>query len=874
MKKKLSKKYSFKEVEANKLLFWQENNLFKAQINSTKKPFTIVLPPPNVTGHLHIGHAYDFTLSDILMRYKKLKGYDSFIIPGTDHAGIATQTKFEKNLKVNAQTNRFNLGRELFLEKLKIWKDEQINYIHKQWNALGLGLDYSNYLFTLDPIVVQTVREVFVKMFNEHIIYRDKKLVNWDIQLKTAISNIEVIHKEVEQKLYYIKYLSQDQKDFVVVATSRPETMFGDKYLVINPKDKRYFHLHNKIFINPINNIEMTVILDDYIDIEFGTGVMKCTPAHDFNDYELAKKHNLEIINIMNADGTLNEKCGEFKGLDRLEARSLIIDKLQKNNHLLKVESYRTSVGFSERTNEIVEPYLSHQWFIKMDSLIKDTIKMQDDCNNKVDFYPNRFNKTLLTWLKNTEDWCISRQLWWGHQIPVWYHKKTNQIYCDTIPPKDLENWIQDEDVLDTWFSSGMWPLLTTKWNYNSHFFDRYFPTSLIVTGMDILFFWVSRMMNFSQYLVEKKPFKDVLIHGLIRDSQGRKMSKSLGNGIDPFDIIDKYGLDAMRLFFASCTTIGEDLNFSTERLGANWNYLNKIWNIAKYIENLDEINDNLNFEDVDKFCDVNKWILTELSKLTLEINKNMDKYNLVVATKYLYDFIWNTFASYYLEYTKVLLQDLTLKNETIKTIRYVFNKILIMLQPFAPNISEEIWLCLNQTNNSILLQEYPIINFEFETIIIDKIAKIILEIRKLRLEENINNKINLCFELISPNDAFYKSKIKLVNLLLILVNAEINEIKKTSSNNYTYELVIDDFILKTSYEKPIDYVFQMKKASEQLNYLENEIQRATNLLNNSGFINKAPAQLIIKEKKKLINLKKEHANLLKTLTDLKQKVK
>lgn len=873
MKKKLNKNYLFKEVESNKLLFWQENNLFKAQANSTKPPFAIVLPPPNVTGHLHIGHAYDFTLPDILMRYKKLQGYDAFIVPGTDHAGIATQTKFEKILKTNEQVDRFVLRRKAFLEKLKIWKDEQTYYIHKQWNALGLGLDYNNYLFTLDEPVVQTVREVFVKMFNENIIYRAKKLVNWDIQLKTAISNIEVIHKEIEQKLYYIKYSSEDQKDFVIVATSRPETMFGDKHLIMNPNDQRYVHLHNKIFINPINNAKMSVILDDYIDIEFGTGVMKCTPAHDFNDYELAKKHNLELINIMNEDGTLNEKCAEFKGLDRLQARALIVDKLQKSNHLVKIENYQSNVGFSERTNEIVEPYLSYQWFIKMDNLVKNTIKMQNDFNDKVDFYPNRFNKTLLTWLENTEDWCISRQLWWGHQIPVWYHKKTNEIYCNTTPPKDLENWIQDEDVLDTWFSSGMWPLLTTKWNSNDQFFKRYFPTALMVTGMDILFFWVSRMMNFSQYLVQKRPFKDVLIHGLIRDAQGKKMSKSLGNGIDPFDIINEYGLDTMRLFFASSTTVGEDLNFSTERLGANWNYLNKIWNIAKYIENLDEINESFSIQDVHEFCDVNKWIIAELSKLSVEMNKNMDKYNLVVATKDLYDFIWNTFASNYLEYTKVLLQDTTFKNETIKTIRYVFNQILIMLHPFAPNISEEIWLNLNQTNESILLQKYPMVNFEFESIIINKIAKIILEIRKLRLQENINNKTNLCFELVSANDEFYNSNIKLINLLLVLVNAKVSEIKKSSVNSCTYELVIDDFILKTWYEKSIDYDTQIKKVSEQLKYLENEIKRATNLLNNQGFVNKAPTELIAKEKDKLNNLEKEQANLLKIFADLKQKV-
>lgn len=443
-------------------------------------------------------------MPDIIVRYKKLQGYDAFIIPGTDHAGIATQTKFEKILKETENTNRFELGREAFLNKLIIWKDDQAEYIKKQWSALVLSLDYSNYMFTLDQYVVDQVKKIFVQMYKDKIIYRAKKLVNWDVELKTAISNIEVIHKEVTQTLYYIKYQTADQNDSVIVATSRPETMYGDKHLVMNPNDSRYKHLFNQTFINPLNNTKMSVILDDYIDIEFGTGIMKCTPAHDFNDYQLAKKHNLELINIMNEDGTLNELCHEHANLDRLKARELIVKKLKDNGSLIKIENYTSSIGFSERTNSVVEPYLSWQWFIKMDPLIKKTIQQQLDQTLKVDFYPNRFNKTLMTWLESTEDWCISRQLWWGHQIPVYYHKQTNEIYCDIDPPSDLENWVQDQDVLDTWFSSGIWPIFTTKYQKNEAFFNRYYPTALMVTGLDILFFWVSRMMNFAQYLVQK----------------------------------------------------------------------------------------------------------------------------------------------------------------------------------------------------------------------------------------------------------------------------------------------------------------------------------------------------------------------------------
>lgn len=868
---KLDKKYDFNSVQQNKMEFWQTNNLFKAQIDSNKPPFVVVLPPPNVTGHLHIGHAYGFSLPDIIVRYKKLQGYDAFIIPGTDHAGIATQTKYEKILKQTQKTDRFELGREVFLDKLKQWKDEQANYIHKQWNALGLSLDYDHYLFTLDDCVVRGVKEVFIKLYNDNVIYRAKKLVNWDVELKTAISNIEVIHKEVEQKLYHIKYFSVDKQDYVVVATSRPETMFGDKNLVFNPNDKRYTHLFNKQFINPVNDDLLNVVLDEYVDIEFGTGVMKCTPAHDFNDYELAKKHNLEFINILNEDGTLNDVCGKYSGLDRIKARELIVEELEQKGLLQKITTHKAAVGFSERTDQIVEPYMSYQWFIKIYELVSQTIKMQDDESKRTEFYPNRFNKTLLTWLQKTEDWCISRQLWWGHQIPVWYHKTKDLVYCDVNPPKDIENWKQDEDVLDTWFSSGIWPIFTTKWNEDDKFFKRYFPTSLMVTGVDILFFWVSRMMNFSQYLLKQRPFNDVLIHGLIRDSQGRKMSKSLNNGIDPFDVIAKYGLDAMRLFFASSTTIGEDLNFSDEKLAANWNYLNKIWNIAKYIELLGESKGELEVENSSNYHLINQWILTKLSYLVSEMTKNMDKYNLVVASKDLYDFIWNVFASQYLEYTKIMLQDESIKNETIHVCKYVFNQLLILLQPFAPNISEELWLKLNNTTSSILNQSYPKINFSYDESIVEELNNLVLEIRKLRLENEISNKIELEFDY-QKTDFVINNK-PFINQMLKMVNSKIvNEIN--DNNKYTYTISFNTNLLRTTYKQTIDIDLEIVKIQEQIKFVDNEILRVEKLLNNPGYVSKAPESLIKKEKEKLQTFSKQKENLLAQLNELnKEKI-
>ncbi|KEZ22672.1 valine--tRNA ligase [Ureaplasma diversum] len=869
-KRQLLKKYDHQLVAANKFDFWNQQQLFKADLNSNKPPFAVVLPPPNVTGHLHIGHAYGFTLPDIIVRYKKLQGYDAFIIPGTDHAGIATQTKYEKILKENEKTNRFELGREAFLKKLVDWKDEQAEYIKKQWSALVLSLDYSNYMFTLDSYVVDQVKKIFVQMYKDNIIYRAKKLVNWDVELKTAISNIEVIHKEINQTLYYIKYETEDHKDSVIVATSRPETMYGDKHLVMNPNDERYTHLFNKTFINPLNKVNMSVILDDYIDVEFGTGVMKCTPAHDFNDYELAKKHNLELINIMNDDGTLNEMCAEHKGLDRLVARELIVEKLKANGSLIKTENYTTSIGFSERTNSIVEPYLSWQWFIKMDPLVKKTIKQQLDENLKVDFYPNRFNKTLMTWLESTEDWCISRQLWWGHQIPVYYHKQTNDVYCDINPPADLENWTQDEDVLDTWFSSGIWPIFTTKYEQNDAFFKKYYPTALMVTGVDILFFWVSRMMNFAQYLTKQKPFNDVLIHGLIRDSLGRKMSKSLNNGIDPFDVIDQYGVDAMRLFFASSTTIGEDLNFSDEKLSANWNYLNKIWNIGRYINDLEFSNYKLDLTKLDQLNLVNQWILAKLSTLIVEIKKNMDKYNLVVASKDLYDFIWNTFASDYLEYTKVLLKEEKIVDETKAVLRYVFNQILIMLHPFAPCISEELYSSINDTNQSILLETYPNLEFNIDTKLIDELQEVILSIRKWRLENDITNKEIISFDWISSVD--YSKDRFVITKLLSSINVVINQFTNQEID-YNYKFVFANFILGSNFKQTVDLEAELKKVNDKKTFLENEIKRAERMLNNEGFTSKAPASLIAKEQEKLASFKQELNALLIHLKEIEKKV-
>ncbi|MCV3754023.1 valine--tRNA ligase [Ureaplasma zalophigenitalium] len=860
---KLNKKYDPIQIQKDKHLFWKEQAIFTKH-NPDLKPFTVVLPPPNVTGHLHIGHAYGFSLPDIIVRYKKLRGFDAFIIPGTDHAGIATQTKFEKILKDNDQQNKIALGRSVFLHQLTNWKNEQEQYIRRQFAALNLGMDENHYLFTLDEDVNKIVSEVFVKLYNEKLIYRANKLVNWDPILQTAISDVEVIHENIKGKLYYIKYWTVDHQDSVIVATSRPETMFGDKVLFMHPEDERYKHLWNKKFMNPINNQVMDVLLDDYIDLEFGTGVMKCTPAHDFNDYELAKKHHLELINIMNPDGTLNALCGEFANIDRLVARELIVDKLKETNHLVRVEEYATTIGLSQRSNAVVEPLLSLQWFIKMQDIVQQTINLQNSANSQSTFYPPRFHKALMQWLENTQDWCISRQLWWGHRIPVYYHKKDQSVYVGINPPTDIENYEQDNDVLDTWFSSGLWPLLTTKWQKDSQFFNHYFPTSLMVTGMDILFFWVSRMMNFSGYLTQQLPFKDVLIHGLIRDAQGRKMSKSLNNGIDPFDIINEYGLDAMRVYFASSTSIGEDLNFSQEKISSTWNYLNKIWNVAVFLDqsfDKDLANDQL-VRTPDPKHPINQWIIESLSNCINEYIKNMDKYNLVVVSKDLFNFLYDVYASKYLEYTKVLLEDHDVAQETKKTMFFVFYEFLKLLHPFANNLSEELWLHWNTSKSSILHAAIEPFNFHANTTDAEMVNNLIFNIRNWRAENNVGNKTPLVFAI---NNPAYKVKLKLYNQILKIVNTEM-VFEESVNNQYNTSLIVNDLVLQMNFDNTAQMDLQRQNLLTKKEFLLKEIKRCHNLLNNPQYIAKAPEHLVNKEKEKLLGFEKQLQEVLNLL--------
>ncbi len=863
--KKINDKYNHIDVEKDKYEYWLEKKLFSPN-NQSNETFTVILPPPNVTGKLHLGHAWDVSLQDLLVRYNILLGKNVLWVPGTDHAGIATQTKFEKILKEEENVTSTDLGRDKFLDKLWIWAKNQSDFIHKQWKKMGIALSYDYEKFTMDNDMNQAVNYVFVELYKNNLIYRKKKLVNWDPILETAISNIEVIHKDSKSKMYYFKYYTEDKSEFVIVATTRPETMFGDVCLVANPNDDRYKKFANKKFINPANNKLLPLIFDDYIDIEFGTGLMKCTPAHDFNDNELAKRHNLDIINIFKPNATMIDNLGEFSNLDRFECRHKLVEKLIDLDLVDHIEEIENKIGYSERTNTIVEPYLSWQWFIDIKPLANKVIEMQKNLESKVNFIPDHFSNTLNQWLENIEDWCISRQLWWGHQIPIWYNKITNEIYCDIKPPKDEQNWVRDPDVLDTWFSSGLWPFITLGWPFKTDLLDKYFPTSVLVTGYDIIFFWVSRMMMFSKYFTNLKPFNNVLIHGLIRDSQGRKMSKSLGNGIDPMDVIDQYGCDSLRLFLTTTSTLGEDLNFSEEKIKANWNFINKLWNGARYILNIENSNCfdfNLTNLEIQNLSGLNLWIISKLNLLVSEVKKNMDTFNFVVAFKKIYEFVWDEFLNKYLEITKI-----DIKNNNIQTISilgYVLKQVLILIHPFVPFVTEEIYQCLPHSLESIMMERFPNLidlnnsNIQESEILFD----ILSEIRKLRKDRNLSNKqpINILInsKIIEGNRSFFDKYLNINNIYITDI-----------LNDNHIDIITNSINIQVNLENLIDNGLELKKLEEQLVFVESEIKRCHELLFNPNFIQKAPKEKVNLEKEKLSKYQLQYSNLKEKIANLK----
>ncbi|MCA0979694.1 valine--tRNA ligase [Exiguobacterium aestuarii] len=851
-------KYDPSATESKWYDYWLENDVFKADEDDSKQPYTIVIPPPNVTGKLHLGHAWDTTLQDLLTRLKRMQGYDVLWLPGMDHAGIATQAKVEQKLREEG-VMRYDLGREKFLEKTWEWKDEYAKTIRDQWSKLGLGLDYSRERFTLDEGLSKAVQEVFVRLYEKGLIYRGEYIVNWDPAQKTAVSDIEVIYQEVEGAFYHMKYPLADGSGHIEIATTRPETMLGDTAVAVNPKDERYTHLIGKTIMLPVMNREIPIVADDYVDMEFGTGCVKITPAHDPNDFEIGNRHELPRILVMDEGGKMNENAGIYEGLDRFECRKQLVKDLEADGTLVKIEPHTHSVGHSERSGAVIEPYLSKQWFVDMEPLSKAALEAQGNADTKVNFVPERFEGTYLRWMENIRDWCISRQLWWGHRIPAWYHNETGEVYVGKEAPADSENWTQDEDVLDTWFSSALWPFSTMGWpDTDAPDFNRYFPTSALVTGYDIIFFWVSRMIFQSLEFTGKQPFNDVLIHGLIRDSEGRKMSKSLGNGVDPMEVIDQYGADSLRWFLLTGSTPGNDLRFYWEKIESTWNFSNKIWNASRFaLMNMD----GLKVEEIDLTGEktlADKWILTRLNDTIDQVTRLVDKYEFGEAGRYLYNFIWEEFCNWYIEMAKLTLygEDEAAKHTTRSVLAHTLDSIMRLMHPFMPFLTEEIWQHLPHEGDSIVRASYPTrrddLHFADSVPAFEAVMNVIRSVRNIRAEVNapMSKPIQL---FISTSDDATQGYLS-ANEMTIgkFTNATELEIGRgLTAPNKSMSAIMTGAELFIPLADLINFEEEIARLEKEVAKYEKEVERVQKKLGNQGFIAKAPAHVIDEEKAK-----------------------
>lgn len=853
----MSTKYQPNQVEEGRYEKWVEQGLFKPSENKDAEPYSIVIPPPNVTGKLHLGHAWDATLQDIIIRQKRMQGYDTLWMPGMDHAGIATQAKVEERLREQGKS-RYDLGREKFLEEVWSWKEEYADNIRNQWSKLGISVDYSRERFTLDEGLNKAVRKVFVDLYEKGLIYRGEYIINWDPQAQTALSDIEVEHEEIEGAFYHMTYPLTDGSGEVEIATTRPETMLGDTAVAVHPDDERYQDIIGKTVRLPLVDRELPVIADDYVDMEFGTGVVKITPAHDPNDFEIGNRHDLKRVNVMNNDGSMNELAGAYGGMDRFEARKQIVKDLEEQGFLVKVEKMVHSVGHSERTGVVVEPRLSTQWFVKMEPLAEKTLSNQDS-DSKVNFVPERFEKTFRNWMENVHDWVISRQLWWGHQIPAWYHKETGEMHVGMEEPEDVENWVQDEDVLDTWFSSALWPFSTMGWpDIDAEDFKRYYPTNTLVTGYDIIFFWVARMVFQGLEFTGERPFEHVLIHGLIRAEDGRKMSKSLGNGIDPNDVIDKYGVDALRWFLSNGSAPGQDVRFSYEKMDAAWNFINKIWNASRYV--LMNLGD-FSVEDIDltgKKTIADKWILARLNETIRHVTEQLDKFEFGEAGRALYKFIWDDFCNWYIEMSKEILSEGS--EEELKTTKsilaHVLDQTLRLLHPIMPFVTEEIWTHVPHDGESIVVAAFPEADEQFddEAAIrnMNMLIELIRSVRNIRAEVNRPGSKTI--------DLLIKAKGKQEKAFL---NENAHFIERFCNPE---ELVIDTTVEVPDEVKSavvtgaelylplaglVDVEEEIARLEQELKKWQSEIKRVEGKLSNEKFVNNAPEKVVQEERDK-----------------------
>lgn len=873
----MAKTYNPKEFESRLYKTWIDKGYFKSSPSPNKKPFTIVMPPPNITGQLHMGHALDNTLQDILIRWKRMDGFESLWIPGTDHASIATEVKVVERIREEEGKSKYELGREEFLNRAWDWRNEFGRKIVNQLEQLGNSCDWDRERFTMDEGCNEAVTEFFVKLYDKGQIYRGNRIINWCTDCKTTLSDAEVEYEDKDGNFYHIKYQIKDSDDFLEIATTRPETILGDSGIAVNPEDDRYKKYIGKIAILPLVGRELKIVADDYVDLEFGTGVVKMTPAHDPNDFEVGQRHNLEQINVMNEDGTMNELCGKYEGMDRFECRKAIIEDLESSGYLIKIKEHDHNVGTCYRCHTVVEPRLSEQWFVKMDELAKPAIEILK--NKELQFVPDKFDKTYLQWLENIRDWCISRQLWWGHQIPAYYCQDCGEIMvANTAPEKcskcgstDIK---QDEDVLDTWFSSALWPFSTLGWPNKTEELDYYYPTSVLVTGYDIIFFWVVRMAFAGMFCMDKKPFDHVLVHGLVRDSQGRKMSKSLGNGINPLDIIDEFGADALRYTLITGNSPGNDMRFYMERVEYARNFANKLWNASRFVfMNIegDEFK-NICREDVkDSLTLGDKWIISRVNNLVKEATLNMDKFDLGIALQKVSDFTWSEYCDWYIEIVKPRLygDDVKAKKSALYTLTYVLEKILKLLHPFMPFITEEIYTHIPRTEGFIIVADWPKFTEEDcmanEEQMMETIMSGIRSIRNVRSEMNVppSKKAKV---IIVPNDGSKEAFELGKNYFMTLASASTVEItgEKSQIPEDAVSIVNDGGEIFIPLAELVDFEKEIERLSKEKGNIEKEIKRVNGKLSNQGFLSKAPQSLVDEEKSK----KEKFEEMLKSVED------
>ena len=884
--KNLSKTYDPKDFEKRLYDEWLDKGYFKSSPNPDKKPFCIVLPPPNITGQLHMGHALDHTLQDVLIRWKRMDGYEALWQPGTDHASIATEVKVCERIKEQEGKTKYELGREEFLNRAMDWRNEFGRKIVDQMKQLGDSCDWDRERFTMDEGCNEAVTEFFVKLYEKGQIYRGNRIINWCPDCKTTLSDAEVEHEEKAGNFYHIKYFLKDSDEFLEIATTRPETMLGDTGIAVNPEDERYAHLVGKTAILPLVGRELPIVADDYVDKDFGSGAVKMTPAHDPNDFGVGQRHNLEEINVMNEDGTMNELAGKYKGMDRYECRKQLMQDLEEAGYVIAIKDHPHSVGTCYRCHTVIEPRLSEQWFVKMDELAKPAIDILK--SKELQFVPERYDKTYLQWLENIRDWCISRQLWWGHQIPAYYCQECGEVIVAKEKPEackcgctDLK---QDEDVLDTWFSSALWPFSTLGWPHNTEELEYYYPTNVLVTGYDIIFFWVVRMAFAGMFCMNEKPFDHVLIHGLVRDSQGRKMSKSLGNGIDPLEVIDQYGADALRFMLVTGNSPGNDMRFYMERVEAARNFANKLWNASRFVfMNIDEeIMNGVTRESVEANLTIaDKWIISRANNVVKEVIDNMDKFDLGIAAQKIYDFAWTEYCDWYIEIVKPRLygDDVEAKKAALYTLTYVLETILKLLHPYMPFITEEIYTYLPTVEGSIVIAQWPHYKEEDNMASEEEMMELAMDgirnIRNARAEMDVppSKKAKV---IIVPAEGKKSAVEATKEYFVTLASASMVEIAETEENipEDAVSVVINGARIFIPLDELVDFEKEKERLTKEKAKLEGEIKRVNGKLSNQGFLAKAPESLVNEEKAKKEKFEEMMKSVLERLENIEAKLK